>query len=503
MKRWHLATRPFILHNTAMPPSLPLVNRRGLLILLSLVLSAGFFATALSSYHVSRQAIRQTLIGQDLPLTSNNIYSEIQKDLIRPVVVASAMAQDTFVRHWVLDGEGDKTEINRYLAEIKARYGAFSSFFVSDRTGAYYTADGVLKSISPDEPRDTWYYRVRNMKDDYEINVDLDLANRDALTIFINYRVYDFEHRYLGATGIGLTVDAVRNVIADYQRRYNRNIFFTDAQGNVVLTGPGGSDQPGRSGRAPLMERILATPSGSYQYEADGNRYVLHVNTIPELKWFLFVEQNEDEALRDIRQTLIINLGVSLLVTLIVIALIHLALSRYHRRIEEMASTDKLTGFLNRHAASLLIEQLIAVQRRTAQPVTVILADLDHFKRINDSYGHRIGDEVLVATAHTLRGALRASDYAIRWGGEEFLLILPGCDGPESRPLAEKLRSTIEQLTPCPAHPELRVSISLGISQHFPGESMDQTIARADKALYQAKAAGRNRVVPAIDAMPV
>ncbi len=149
-------------------------DRRSLLLILSVLLFSGFFATTLFSYFVSKHAIRDAIIGQDLPLTSSNIYSEIQKDLVRPVLISSTMAHDTFLRDWVLKGESNVDEMARYLNEMKERYGAFSSFFVSDKSAIYYTGKGVLKHISPNEPRDAWYYRVRNMKQDYEINVDPD-----------------------------------------------------------------------------------------------------------------------------------------------------------------------------------------------------------------------------------------------------------------------------------------------------------------------------------------
>lgn len=197
-------------------------NRRRLLLLLSLILCVGFFATTLSSYYVSKKAIRDAIVSRELPLTSSNIYSEIQKDLVQPILVSSTMAHDTFLRDWVLCGEKTPAEMARYLNEIKARYGAFSSFFVSELTSIYYTGNGMLKRVRRDEPRDDWYFRVRAMKMLYEINVDPDLANKDALTIFINYRVFDFDGNYIGATGIGLTVDAVRRLITDYQQRFSQ-----------------------------------------------------------------------------------------------------------------------------------------------------------------------------------------------------------------------------------------------------------------------------------------
>ncbi|MFA7322602.1 MAG: sensor domain-containing diguanylate cyclase [Dokdonella sp.] len=462
-----------------------------------MLLSAGFFATTLFGYFVSRQAIRDAIAVQDLPLTASNIYSEIQKDLVRPVLISSTMAHDTFLRDWVLKGESNVAEMARYLGEIRQRYGAFSSFFVSEKSALYYTGEGPLKQISPTEPRDAWYYRVRNMKQDYEINVDPDLANADALTIFINYRVLDFSGNYIGATGIGLTVDAVRRLINDYQKRFRRTIYFVDSNGQVVLFG----NQTGRApdlrkapGVGSLVERILQEKEGSYQYLANGDNYILNVNYLPELKWYLFVEENEEEALAGIRRILYVNLAVSLLVTLVVLFTTHFVLSRYQRRIEEMASTDELTGLLNRHAFSILIDKVMAEYRRVPQPIAMLLADIDHFKQINDQRGHHVGDRVLKCVTGLLLGGLRQSDIAVRWGGEEFLLVLSGCDRAEAQRIAENLRQKIAT-TPIDVNGEfITVTISIGVSQYDGVELPDQTVSRADSALYVAKDGGRNRV---------
>ena len=477
---------------------LPLFDRRSLLLLLGLVLSAGFFATTLFGYFVSKHAIRSTLIGQDLPLTASNIYSEIQKDLVRPVLVSSTMASDTFMREWVLQGEKDVAAMARYLGEVRKRYGAFSSFFVSDRSSIYYTGEGVLKKVSPTEPRDAWYYRVRQMPADYEINVDPDLANKDALTIFINYRVFDFAGNYIGATGIGLTVDAVRRLLSEYQERFKRTIYFVDERGRIVVFGTRLNRDPElrkAAGVGALVDRILAERHGTYQFVAGSDNHILHVNYLPELKWYLFVEQNEDVALAGIRRTLYINLAISLAVTLVVMLLTHLVLSRYQRRMEEMAATDKLTGLLNRQASAIVVNKVMAEYRREPRPVSVLLADVDHFKEINDRHGHLAGDAALRSVAETLHGGLRASDIAVRWGGEEFLLMLRGCDLSEAEWIAEKLRAAVEQ-APL-GERGLRTTISIGVAEYDGKETADHWFNRADAALYRAKNAGRNRVVTA------
>jgi diguanylate cyclase (GGDEF)-like protein len=482
-------------------------NHHRLLLMLGLLLAVGFLVTSFISYEVSKRSILDAIVDQSLPLTSSNIYSEIQKDLVRPVLISSTMAHDTFLRRWVLQGETDVEALAHYLREIKQRYGAFASFFVSERTGTYYTGDGVLKQVSPSEPRDVWYYRTRAMTEDYEINVDPDLANQDALTIFINYRVYDFDGNYIGATGIGLTVDAVRRLVAEHQQRFNRTIYFVARDGTVVLVGNSTRQQNidlhGAAGIGPQLDRILAAKSGSYQYEnAAGHIQILNVNYLPELKWYLFVEQGQDAALAGIQRTLIINIAISLLITAIVIALAHLALRNYQQRIEEMATIDKLTGLLNRNAFTMLMKKLLADLKRDPQPMSLLLADIDFFKQTNDRHGHMVGDEVLAHVARRLLDGLRESDLVVRWGGEELLILLRRCHPNEAQRIAENLRQRIADEPFVANGRNIPVTISIGVAEYRDGESTEQVVSRADAALYQAKNEGRNRVCVAPEASP-
>ena len=128
--------------------------KQKLIFVLSVLLIIGFATTSLISYYVSRGSLHNQIITSDLPLTSDNIYSEIQRDLLRPVLISSMMANDTFLRNWILNGEKDVGQITQYLSWIKVKYNTFTSFFISDKTRIYYHAGGILKSIKEDEPRD-------------------------------------------------------------------------------------------------------------------------------------------------------------------------------------------------------------------------------------------------------------------------------------------------------------------------------------------------------------
>ena len=479
---------------------------RRLLVLLGLLLVAGFFATTLGSYFVSRNVIRAAIIGQELPLASLNISVELKKDMVRAVLISSTMASNTFLRDWVLKGERDVSEMSRYLQKINTRQNVFSSFFVSERSARYYISSGILKKVSPTDPRDAWYYRVRELKDDYEINVDPDMVNKDAMTTFINYRVFDFAGNYIGVTGIGITMDAVHRRIKDYQQRYQSTIYFVDDKGRVIQFGGaavnGTMDLHARPGLDAIVDRILQDKNGNYQYESDGGNRLLNVNYIPELKWYLFVEKDESVALIEVRKMLYINLAICLGITLLVLLLMYLSLSRYQRRLEEMAATDKLSGLLNRQAFTILMDRLMAEHSRQPRPLSILLLDVDHFKSVNDLHGHAAGDRVLRRVAELLRQDLRQSDIAVRWGGEEFLVVLDNCDLAEAQRIAEKIRERIAQERLDIDGTHFAVTISVGVSQFSGDEFPEQAISRADAGLYQAKNNGRNRVYVWVPEMP-
>jgi len=475
-----------------------LPKKQPVLLLVTLFLVLGFLGTTIVSYKVSRKAIRESILTQELPLTSDTVYSEILKDLVRPVFVASMMASDTFLRDWTLQGERDQNQMTRYLGEVMSRYGAFTSFFVSEKTGRYYHPSGLLKTVNENEPRDAWYFRVRDMREQYEINVDPDMANRDLLTIFINYKVQDYKGRIIGVAGVGLTVEAVRTAITQYQRRFDRSISFVDAEGRILLSAEQTRQRDSSilaiEGLRDLAPQILKNQSGSYEYVRGGKTNLLNVRYIPELKWYLFVQKSDDEALAGIRRTLYVNLTVCFAVTLFVVLITGLALSRYQNRLEEMATTDKLTGLLNRQTLDVLFQQALSLAVRSNKPLAVILADIDHFKAINDRYGHLVGDEVLKLVASTLRQGLRGSDTVCRWGGEEFLMILKDCDIDAGMALAGKLRAALETSTGLVELVDKGVTASFGVAQFTAGETVESMVGRADKALYDAKMSGRNRV---------
>ena len=163
-------------------------------------------------------------------------------------------------------------------------------------------------------------------------------------------------------------------------------------------------------------------------------------------------------------------------------------------RLRKQATQDPLTGLANRSHFEALAAHALARSQRDGSPVTLLLCDADLFKRINDQYGHAVGDAVLVAIANVLAANLRDGDVLARWGGEEFLALMPYCPLEAACATAERIRAAIAQAPLDVAQAPIALTMSFGVTQVRSTEDLHTAIARADKALYQSKNAGRNQV---------
>lgn len=166
---------------------------------------------------------------------------------------------------------------------------------------------------------------------------------------------------------------------------------------------------------------------------------------------------------------------------------------------KEKAVTDPLTGVANRRALESELKQKIKEASEKKLNLCLLMADIDHFKRVNDTHGHLVGDKVLTITSTMLKEQVKGKDFIARYGGEEFVILLPDTPIVGAMIVAEKIRVSVEGLQLQVKKTQTResigkVTISIGVAKYIPGESMEDFIARADKCLYHSKANGRNRV---------
>ena len=477
--------------------------RTKLILVLSLLLLSGFLLTNVISYQSSKKSVKTSIIDNSLPLARDNIYSEIQKDLTRPIVVSSLMANDTFLKDWVLGGEKDQLLIQKYLLEIKEKYHFFSSFFVSNKSQTYYHFKGALKKISPEDSHDAWYYNFKNLQADYDLSVDTNEAELNHLTIFINHRLVGYDNQLLGVVGVGLDFDRVATLMDYYKKKYNRDVYMVSPDGMIQvhtdkskITTQSIYDITGLS---IIAEKILDskdTPS-FFEYDSKTTHILLTSRFIHELGWYLLVEQDETLALKSIKNTFIQNFFISLVITFATIAFAILVINYFQSQLETMANTDKLTRAYNRNEFERRFKYMTNLNRRKPVEMCIILFDMDHLKQINDTHGHLFGDTVIKAVAQIAARTIREKDLLVRWGGDEFVLLIFS-SMEQTRQIAQRLRLAIQahDFYAPPLSPAMvktpSITISSGIARYRQKETLKEWIFRVDTALYKAKAKGKN-----------
>ncbi len=173
------------------------------------------------------------------------------------------------------------------------------------------------------------------------------------------------------------------------------------------------------------------------------------------------------------------------------------AIMRAEKQLRELATTDPLTQLANRRSLLDIAEKAIKAAEQSGDSVAFVLADIDHFKSVNDVHGHAVGDTVLGQVSAQLKQAVRNNDTVSRWGGEEFLIFMPQASLDTALAVAERLREQVAGIEVPVGQRTIRVSMTFGVSSLRQGETLDQAVARADMALYSGKIGGRNQVVKA------
>ncbi|PLA73756.1 GGDEF domain-containing protein [Hydrogenovibrio sp. SC-1] len=470
-------------------------NSKIVIIITSLLLVLSI-SISLINFVVSLNAKQYELKNRSLPLSVENIYTEIQRNIIEPNLISSMMAHDTFVKDWLHHQEDDQTKIRTYLASIQQKYGMFLTFLVSEKTQNYYSQQGFVEKLSTADPDNAWYFRFKEQSKHHEINLDYNDQLHNSMIMFINHKIFDQDQKLLGATGIGMEMSYIDSILKLFREKYQFTVFFIDPNGEIILRERDTiamqnlSDNPQLYA---LKDRILADQSQTLEYSDQDEQYLLKSQFIPELNAYLIVQAKLDDFTKDVRQTFLVNLSISLVITLIITLIILTMVRRFNKKLQFLARNDTLTQLKNRRAFNDDFESLLALTKRHNQPLGLIFFDIDNFKTINDQFGHQSGDQALMRVAELLKQRFRKEDLIARWGGEEFVIALPGTTEDQAYILAESLRQQIEQdpqLQTLTHHP---VTISIGVTEYRTPDNYDTIFRRLDNAMYQAKRAGKNQ----------
>lgn len=471
-----------------------------IVLVITLLLFSFSIGLSFLNYSKDLDETQNQLIQRSLPLSIDNIYTEIQRNIIEPNLVSSMMANNTFLKDWLINEEENVEKISKYLDTIKNKYNMFNTFLVSQQTKNYYTPNGFLEKIDKKNESDSWYFDFLDESKNHEINLDFNEHLDNNLIMFINYKIYDEDYHNIGVTGIAIKTSYVNNMLKKFRINYNFDVFFIDKKGEVKLSETG-IDKFSNIKEVPeiyaLKDKIYELTPKIIEYNKDNKRYIMNIKYIQELDLYLIVEAEVDKFLLEVKKTFYLNLFISIIVTLIIIVIILYTIRDYNNKLEKLASFDSLTKLQNRRTFDLIFDKTLKQFRRDAIPRGVIFFDIDNFKNINDTYGHLVGDKVLVRVANILNSSIRSSDYSARWGGEEFFVLLNDSNQDNTLIIAQNLREKFENDMILREYVQNGVTSSFGITQFQKNDTIDKIIARVDKALYKAKDNGKNQVVKA------
>jgi len=453
--------------------------------------------TSILNYTKSLNETEKQLKNSSLPLSIDNIYTEIQKNVIEPNLISSMMSSNTFLKDWLINEENNVPKIKKYLSTIKDKYSMFNTFLVSHKSKNYYSSKGFLEKVDTSNPQSNWYYNFKALPQNSEINLDFNKYMGTSMIMFINYKIFDDHSQYLGATGIAIKTSYVNDMLKSFRENYKFNVYFINKLGRVVLSESGVNKLQNINDIAPLKEfkkDIFDTKTKTIEYKKGGNTYLLNSKYIKELDLYLLVEAQMGDFTKEVKKTFYLNLFVSLMVTLIVIMIILYMIKIYNKKLEYLVLHDPLTKLPNRRSFNNSFENALLLYSRNKNSKALLFFDVDDFKKINDKFGHLLGDKVLVQIALILQSEVRKSDYISRWGGEEFSILLHDVSLDDARLFAQNLKDKIEHDEVLKKLINKSLTASFGLTMFTEKDNMDGLVNRVDQALYDAKNSGKNKV---------
>lgn len=460
----------------------------------------GFAGTALLSYYVAKQSYLDHIKNESLPLASRNIYSEIQKDIIPAVIISKMMANDAFVQQWYEAGEQDVPLMKKYLLTIQEQFKVDTVFFISENTRNYYHSVEQVGQVSEQDPADSWYFDSKASDAPFIINVDSDFKRKHIYFLFVNYNMRNKAGKFSGVIGTGLSLDTLRKSFQEYQETYQHNAYFVDKSGHQILNYDGKNPY---KVDAHVLEKLNGLNQQTSQQKqkihilqyanAQDKRVFASIRYIPELKWYLVVEEKEETQTK-LRQSLLFNLMTAVLMTLLLMLFMRMLFGNYHQKLHDMATKDSLTGLFNRQSFETMLQTNLDEAKKRNNPLSLLMLDVDHFKRINDELGHAVGDDVLKVIATTIAENVPETAQVCRWGGEEFMVILPDTTLAQAELVAQDVATSIHKFKNIEHH-TLSLSVSCGVCFMKESDTEDTLFKRLDAAMYKAKNSGRNTII--------
>jgi diguanylate cyclase (GGDEF)-like protein len=409
--------------------------------------------------------------------------------------MAEAVAGMPSVLPLVTGASRHDAELAQSALDLEVGASGAKAAYVMDASGTVVASSGARDSVAAGPPKSV------SADGGYQFAVDGASGTPDY---YASRPVLDPGGSIVGAAVLVKSLDSFKADLSGFNRSY----FLVDAAGVVMVTNRADMSlrslwpQPAAAGPSiarPMAEREIQDATW---INVQGQRHYVRRRFAAHSRWSIVLLMPDSRVYASRFLGIIITLLVSIMMMIYLYGRERLIRDRVElesrlnlrdvaRDLRLQATTDPLTGLFNRLKFNEALSSEIARSKRQKTPLSLMLYDVDHFKAINDSHGHQVGDAVLVQISQWALQHIRPSDLLARWGGEEFIILAPGSDGQMAYQVADRLRSAMQLMV---FEKVGSLSCSFGVAQYVDGDSAETMLARADAALYRAKVGGRNRV---------
>lgn len=392
----------------------PATMSRRLAVALILSISAAFFYAAYNA--IDNIVAEQSRVQQE---SVSPVYTLVQDELLRPLHIAETFASTIDFTAKIDSPDVDEAALLRHLRDMEENLG-LTFFVASERARKQYFSDGRTMDLI--EGQVAWYFEAKESGQDFMA----DLGQVGDVHLYFDVKVYGDDREFLGYVGVGKHIQQFVDTFEQYKALYGYDFLFVNDRNEIILSSL--PELVVTDAYIPTLESLAWFEHGDAAAESHDSEIIQVDNAdllisefaIEELGWRLLLLSPLEARQAQTTQSFVVDALTAVLSVLLLAMIVSYLLRLYKRNVEEQLEVDVLTGLPNRTYIQRYYEKL----QRDNATLCAIIIDLDHFKAINDTYGHEAGDRVLLAAATVFKNQLRDNDTVGRWGGEEFVMLL-------------------------------------------------------------------------------
>ncbi len=459
---------------------------RSILILFAVVVMS---IVTLVHFSISKIVAEQSRAQQQ---SISPALSLIVEQLLKPLHVSQTLVEAKELKDLMKDKNIDQSAMLAMLKRLESEFG-MAFFIASETSRMQYNSNGTMLELKPEKV--DWYFRYKEWKQD----AIADIGQWENPHFYIDLKLYDESGEFLGFFGTMKSLDSFVEVFDKYKTEHGYDFVFVDQDNNIALSSDPSLNVAGTTFttvdsldwyQQAKRDNRLQNSLNNALVRVDGKDVLIAEVKVDPFGWTMYLLTPLEARQTEISRSFIFSVVTLLVIIFALFLLIYHLLYYFKKDMQKGYQIDPLTQLPNRNKVELRYAEFL--DRK--QQVGVVLIDIDHFKAVNDTHGHNAGDQVLRQVANMLRNELREGDIIGRWGGEEFVLLLPDTSPEQAFEVAQKLRHRMANMTTSTGTLSIQITASFGVSHTKTDRPLTEVLGYADDALYQAKRDGRNLV---------